>query len=891
MSKSQTIKVIVRFRPLIKLELELGEAELNWFSLPNSSSVSIQKDLNSESFTFDRVFPTSTKQEEIFDCIGRPIVEDVLGGFNGTVFAYGQTGSGKTFTMMGSDIFDTDLRGLIPRAVSLIFETFASQSSEIECTIKCSMLEIYKENLQDLLVRGPKLKIKESPSKGIYVDGLSEIYVVCEEEVLNAIAIGEKNRSIASTKMNQQSSRSHQIFFLEVSQKLQDGSVKRGLLNLVDLAGSEKINQTGATGEKLEEAKKINLSLSALGNVIKAITGGAEHIPYRDSKLTRLLQESLGGNYKTSLIVNCSPHPRNVEDSLNTLKFAQRAKTIKNNAKANVTLSVEAYIKTIDGLKAQLAAAQKEIVKLQKVIQDHGGLIRSSTLFKDPSSPLEPISPLSPGQTTLVESSCSINITATHGLIDNFQSPPLKERLEASYLEVQELSHQLKDLESKLNIEKFKRIQAEERTQDLIQKLEIKEIETNEKSFNENRLLSENKRLESQISFLTQLLKEFSIKFTDQLTRLSIGEKLNLDDYFSSSIKNLDSLFQGPMTVKKYFPESVKLSDFLKSQEKFAIPEDLNLRSRLLSAEILTCEMSNIHWNLFSKYIVLKEKYSSLFSTFDLQKKILSSFKKLVKKMQSMYSDMFGKVYKYAVTAASNTTFKIKRPVNNVVPEVFESANPVKKDFLRRASLFHMVSNNFEPSIMLNPKQESLLVKNIENKLEVQTLLNNQLKIAAKSLKQENLQIHSALDSLSLNHGPFEQDLHLKVEKIMKDLQSFIQSCSSKTRVNLHLTSSFSIPGKIERLHTKSIQPIQIPESPITEKTFLHTVSLSSPDEDSQIKIEKLRKKDKNLTLSSFDSLSSMKSQLSKKFIKAQASPIVQKKGDLSPIFSERRSL
>lgn len=816
--KSQSIKVIVRFRPIIKLELEHGESSLNWFSISNDSTISIQKDSNPENFTFDRVFPLSTRQEEIFECIGRPIVEDILAGYNGTVFAYGQTGSGKTFTMMGSDIFDQDMRGLIPRAVGLIFETFSQTSSEIECTIKCSMLEIYKENLQDLLVRGPKLKIKESPAKGIYVDGLSEIYVVCEEEVLNAIAIGEKNRSIASTKMNQQSSRSHQIFFLEVTQKLQDGSVRRGCLNLVDLAGSEKISQTGATGEKLEEAKKINLSLSALGNVIKALTSGAEHIPYRDSKLTRLLQESLGGNYKTSLIVNCSPHPRNIEDSLNTLKFAQRAKTIKNSAKANVTLSVEAYIKTIENLKVQLQAANKEIAKLQKVISDHSGLVRSSTFIREPASPIEPLSPLSSIETVINQSS----------LADNSQVNSLKEQLNSANFEVQELSSQVKELEGKLGNEKFKRIQAEERTQDLIQKLEIKEIEFNEKASNELRLVTENKKLESQVSVLTQLLKEFSSKFTEQLTRLSSGQSLDIKDYYSRTIENLEaSLVSPPVNTKKYFPESIKMSDLLNQQEKFSVSEEVSFKSRVLSADILNCELSNLHWGLLGKYIVLKEKYSSLFSTFDLQKKILSSFKKLVQRMQSMYTDMFAKVYKYAMSVSSNANYRMKRPVNNAVPEVFEGNNQTNKDFLRRASLFHMVTNGFESAAILNPKQESLLVKNIENKLEVQTLMNNQLKITAKALKTENVKIQSLVDTLSQVHSKFEKELEDKVDKIVFEIEAAIN----------------------------------------------------------------VRKGGKHLTLPSFDAMSNMKSSLSKNFVKAQPSPITRKEGDLSPIFSERRSL
>ena len=351
------IKVVCRFRPLIDIELEFSSENKEIYLFPSEDTVLTSQ---GESFTFDKVFSTKTEQQEIFDFIGKPIIEDVLTGYNGTVIAYGQTGAGKSYTMMGLDIYNDANKGLIPRAINLIFEYVEKAETE-EFTFKCSMLEIYKEKLKDLCGNNSELKIKENKSKGIYVEGLTEIYVVSEEEMLEVLSLGERNRTVASTKMNSVSSRSHQLFILEVKQKLSNDTEKKGILNLVDLAGSEKINQTGVTGNKLEEAKKINLSLSALGNVIKSLTSNSEHVPYRDSKLTRLLQESLGGNYKTTLVINCSPHIRNTEDTLNTLKFAQRAKSIKNKVHLNIKKSAEAYIKIIDGLKNQIRQAYEEI--------------------------------------------------------------------------------------------------------------------------------------------------------------------------------------------------------------------------------------------------------------------------------------------------------------------------------------------------------------------------------------------------------------------------------------------------------------------------------------------------------------------------------------------------
>ena len=293
------------------------------------------------------------------------MIQDVLSGYNGTIFAYGQTGSGKTYTMIGT-LHDEEKKGLIPRAANQIFQEIENDENETEFTIKCSLLEIYKEKLRDLLeVELVDLQIKECPRKGIYVKGLTEVYVTCEEELLDLLSLGQHLRTVASTRLNTSSSRSHFIFFLEVVQKLANDCEKRGILNLVDLAGSEKINDSGVTGNNLEEAKKINLSLSALGKVINSLIHGHEHIPYRESKLTRLLQESLGGNFKTTLLVTCSSIERFKNETLDALKFAVRAKAIRNKAKINVKNPPDNYIKMIELLKTELVSAKKEIKQLK----------------------------------------------------------------------------------------------------------------------------------------------------------------------------------------------------------------------------------------------------------------------------------------------------------------------------------------------------------------------------------------------------------------------------------------------------------------------------------------------------------------------------------------------
>lgn len=323
-------------------------------------------------FTFDRVFDMQCKQSDIFDYSIRPTVDDILNGYNGTVFAYGQTGAGKSYTMMGSNIDDEEGRGVIPRIVEQIFSSIMASPSTIEYTVRVSYMEIYMERIRDLMApQNDNLPVHEEKNRGVYVKGLLEIYVSSVQEVFEVMRRGGNARAIAATNMNQESSRSHSIFVITVTQKnVETGSSKSGQLFLVDLAGSEKIGKTGATGQTLEEAKKINKSLSALGMVINSLTDGkSSHVPYRDSKLTRILQESLGGNSRTTLIINCSPSSYNDAETLGTMRFGMRAKSIKNKAKVNAELSPAELKMLLGKAKTQLTTFENYIGNLEGEVQ------------------------------------------------------------------------------------------------------------------------------------------------------------------------------------------------------------------------------------------------------------------------------------------------------------------------------------------------------------------------------------------------------------------------------------------------------------------------------------------------------------------------------------------
>uniref|UniRef100_A0A8D2MEL5 Kinesin-like protein n=1 Tax=Zonotrichia albicollis TaxID=44394 RepID=A0A8D2MEL5_ZONAL len=321
-----------------------------------------------KTFTFDAVYDASSKQADLYDETVRPLIDSVLQGFNGTVFAYGQTGTGKTYTMQGAWA-EPEKRGIIPSAFEHIF-THISRSQNQQYLVRASYLEIYQEEIRDLLAKdqSKKLELKENPETGVYIKDLSSFVTKNVKEIEHVMNLGSQTRSVGSTNMNEHSSRSHAIFLItiECSETGPDGEehIRVGKLNLVDLAGSERQSKMGAQGERPKEASKINLSLSALGNVISALVDGrSTHIPYRDSKLTRLLQDSLGGNAKTIMVATLGPASHSYDESLSTLRFANRAKNIKNKPRVNE-----------DPKDTLLREFQEEIVRLKAQLEKRGML-------------------------------------------------------------------------------------------------------------------------------------------------------------------------------------------------------------------------------------------------------------------------------------------------------------------------------------------------------------------------------------------------------------------------------------------------------------------------------------------------------------------------------------
>ena len=426
-STNENFKVVIRVRPPLDRETAGGKRYQHSAHVGGDATVcTLSENLeawraghgpvdadglvfNTHQFAFDHVHDQHASQREVYENSARDAVLSTLQGYNAAILAYGQTGTGKTYTMEGDpharrarvrghagapppkpppgDFDETGAeRGIIPRAIEDVFDSIARDSgAKSKYLVRASYVQIYNEVISDLLKpERANLNIREDKKRGVYVDGLSEWVVKTPDEIYGLMDRGATQRTTGSTKMNELSSRSHAVFIIIVENaRIEEEpggqtkqSFKVGKLNLVDLAGSERVHLTGAVGVRLEESKKINQSLSSLGNVIKALTepkGARSHIPYRDSKLTRILEDSLGGNCKTTMMAMISPALEAFAESLSTLKFANRAKFIKNTARVNEDLDQKSllrkYERELKRLRQELDERTKNLVDKRALLQ------------------------------------------------------------------------------------------------------------------------------------------------------------------------------------------------------------------------------------------------------------------------------------------------------------------------------------------------------------------------------------------------------------------------------------------------------------------------------------------------------------------------------------------
>ena len=390
-----TVKVIIRTRPTQhfatnNIRINLSDDTISIFIPRNQKEGLINNQKEQWSFHFDKILH-NVPQEEVFEYTMNDIIKSSVQGYNGTIFAYGQTGSGKTFTISGAPS-NFAYRGIIPRSISRLFNEISTKP-EYDFNIQISYLEIYNEIMFDLLPEDGKflgeranIEFQEDNKGNVIVKGLTKHKVTNEEECFNLLFEGESNRTISEHKLNQGSSRSHCLFMIQLEMKSKIESTEKIMvskLNFVDLAGSERVKKTGSTGVTLKEATYINRSLTFLEQVVVALTerkGRAnDHVPYRQSKLTHILKDSIGGNCKTVMVANIWPEEQFLQETLSTLNFAQRMGGVVNVASVNIQLDINAQIRKMT----------KEIKELKQELAMHNTLANRGRINYDPYSPNE----------------------------------------------------------------------------------------------------------------------------------------------------------------------------------------------------------------------------------------------------------------------------------------------------------------------------------------------------------------------------------------------------------------------------------------------------------------------------------------------------------------------
>ena len=769
--QDSSVKVFVRFRPLSdseKVKNNQASGQTSLFHPISSKIVGFGTEEDLQSYTFDEVFSGTSVQTDVFESVAKPILNDIIAGYNGTVFAYGQTGSGKTFTMMG-ELNDERKQGIVPRLAGELFRNIEQDFEEDdEFIIKVSIMEIYKDKLIDLLNSSAgELKIKQNVTRGVFVSGLTVVCPTSFKELMEVVVLGQELRTVAMTNMNSSSSRSHLIITAEVIQHFSAGIEKRGILNLVDLAGSEKVRNSGVTGNNLDEAKKINLSLSALGNVISSLVSGKDHIPYRDSKLTRILQDSLGGNFKTSLIVNCSQASNSKEETLNSLSFALRAKSVKNRAKINIKESPENYLKTIESLKAELSQARVELQTLKdKTILTETRTVSQSYISRKPTkthsnaskrNKARVESPVALGSTRNTPISLEFSINDKKNFCfeqdfinSSFFTPDkanedfdhlketqedLENKKKAFELEEknEELLNENKNLMKKLKNSQEKVLELEKKSLEyytlyhktlaLIHRDSAENVVVMKKNENLNKsvkaLVQALQEQERKLSYLAEIQRSrdvTQVEFLDTVLNTS-KSKIDFEDLIDSS-SDLDFSLQEfsicPEKLSFCSPYGQKLEDALGSNK--TLSKDLiiyQLKSQLIEASIFN---SNLAWKLESlhwKLNLIRSKLQIKITQHKQSKSFMQNCEKIIEDLYKFVSKP-GKLVE-----SSSPTEKKARMLRSFYAKSFKS-DQIEKSFQSLSFL--------GPSFDVDCESLTNKFKSLETRLEVTESYNRQLK-------------------------------------------------------------------------------------------------------------------------------------------------------------------
>ncbi|OXB56675.1 hypothetical protein ASZ78_013121 [Callipepla squamata] len=767
------VTVCVRVRPLIARENALEDkASLYWKSEGNTVS-----EVNgTKVFSYDRVFHSDDNTQQLYEGVAVPIIQSAVQGYNGTIFAYGQTASGKTYTMMGNK----DSAGIIPKAIQHVFKIIC-EIPDREFLLRVSYMEIYNETITDLLCNIRKKKplgIREDVNRNTYVEDLIEEVVVSPEQVMEWIRKGEKisllehkqkyfniaflteNRHYGETKMNEHSSRSHTIFRMIIESRERsdpanancDGAVMVSHLNLVDLAGSERASQTGSEGLRLKEGCNINRSLFILGQVIKKLCDDPSgFINYRDSKLTRILQNSLGGNAKTVII--CTITPVSFDETLSTLQFANTAKRMKNTPKVNEVLDDDALLKRcrkeiLDlkkqleevSLKTQIHAMEKDQLahlleeknSLQKVQEDRirnltEMLVTSASFASKENAKTQRDFEESVQLCEALAIEKDIAVNEINVLQANFNKLVLEnEQLKS---EINEMKEKLKE---KMEMDEFEALEKQTQRDHEIQLMHeisnLKNIVSNAEAYNEE--------LEAEIKSKLEQLKEKENKIKMLKNRVEELQKAEVEKKDGTlSVGDTDKLIEEIQQLSKSLLDSETIAMDAKKESAFLRTENLELKERMNELLNNYKQMQKDVQLYRSQIEAGKESYKKMQA--DLQKELQSAFQENTR----LNSLMEGKVPKDLVSLMD-----LERKASDLKAELEKA---LEENVFLQTKVNELSELQFLPSTV-EMQQREILEKNEELRL--------------LKLEREKLLSASADDEVKLNY------LTDEIEKSKKEL-------------------------------------------------------------------------------------------------------------------------
>ncbi|KAJ6254185.1 kinesin-like protein kif11 [Anaeramoeba flamelloides] len=759
------IKVVVRVRPQNKKEKENDEQ----ICIQSKSNTlrALDKRENIRRFTFDQIFDEETTQEEVFECIMEPMLKDVLNGFNATVFAYGQTGSGKTYTMEGSTgkksenkqkvpWFKKKTAGLIPRSVAFLLQELKTEG--IDFQIKSSLVELYNEEINDLISfsqkkgkgkgKGKEKETKNQQTKqtnhnllkiyddkangGIIINGLKEIEINNLKDIEDILFEAISYRKTAKTEMNKNSSRSHTIFTFNIRTKTVSKNgievVKCGKLNFVDLAGSENIKKSGAKNQQQKEAGKINQSLLTLGRVIHNLVQKQKYIPYRDSKLTRILQDSLGGKTKTCIITNISPSSGNIEETLSSLDYAKNAKKIKNKPIVNQKVTKNTLIVKLKNENEQL---KEELILLRKkngISEIHEHMEKEKKKYKESEQEFR----------NFLQQQKNENVK-------------LKEEINKAKEKKEQLASQLK-----------KMAKNEKLTLDMVKSL----VEKNNLLHDQNdQLFTKIEKQKTLFQLNKKNLKQFKVKISGQLEKINE----NISTHQGTQIKNFNKIEEH---LDSFIDLNNKeLSSISKSVNQLnTLSESYQTLFQDVSQDKLSINLDKLSKNFKGSFLVINEQIEEKCTLIQRQ------LNQIIQK-QSNLKSTFENILKETI---ENNIQLIDNYNKN------QNLNFEKLDFHFKAFETHSNKKENQTKTLLDDYKQNIEEENakLQNKLveQIKNIVNNLFEENQTQFETETTRISKKFNRNEKKLKTFTTNIKKFQKKNKNNLQKLLQDCKINQR-------------------------------------------------------------------------------------------------------------